>query len=205
MKNSKHYYNSIASNYHLQALAKMNYLNAIDNYIIETMGDTVVDTYMDVGTGDGRRALKLIQNLDIKGTKVLVDDSKEMLALLEDVYEVDLFNDNVLNYKSATKFSLITCLWNVLGHFSSIQARVDFFKLVETYLQPGGVFIYDVNNRYNISHYGYNSVAENLKKDHHDIDHSSGWFNLAIGTHKTRVYIHSPFDIDTYIAPTNLQ
>jgi SAM-dependent methyltransferase len=205
MKNSKHYYNSIASNYHLQALAKMNYLNAVDNYIIKAMAGSLVDNYMDVGTGDGRRALKLIQNLDIKGYKVLVDDSKEMLGLLEDIEGVDLFNDNVLNYKSSTKFSLITCLWNVLGHFSSKDTRINFFKLVEEQLKPGGVFICDVNNRYNISHYGFNSVAENLKNDQGDKDQNSGWFDLAIGAHKTKVYMHSPFDIDTYIISTALE
>ena len=70
-------------------------------------------------------------------------------------------------------------------------------------MQPGGVFIYDVNNRYNIAHYGFESVSKNITNDRFD-DDNKGWFDLATGANKTKVYIHSPFDIEHYLKPTNL-
>ena len=203
MINSKNYYDNIATNYHMEALAKMNYLNAVDNYIIKTMTDEKINGFMDVGTGDGRRALKLINYFKITSNIVLVDDSKEMLEQMELDDNIILFSDNVINYKSTQRFSLITCLWNVLGHFPSVEDRIDFFKLVEEHLRPGGVFIYDVNNRYNIAHYGSESVANNIIKDRYN-NANSGWFDLATGGNKTKVYIHSPFDIENYIKPTHL-
>lgn len=203
MIKSKNYYDNIATNYHIQALAKMNYLNAVDNYIIKTMAHEKINGFMDVGTGDGRRALKLINYFKINSNIVLVDDSKEMLEQIELDENIVLFNDNVINYKSTQNFSLITCLWNVLGHFSTVEDRINLFKLVEEHLRPGGVFIYDVNNRYNIAHYGSENVANNMIKDRYN-NGDSGWFDLATGGNKTKVYIHSPFDIENYIKPTNL-
>jgi SAM-dependent methyltransferase len=203
MKNSKSYYNSTADTYNEQSLSKVQYLNAVDEFIVGDLSKTQLKNYLDIGTGDGRRALKLKEKLNISDSTVLVDDSEKMLSHIKNLASIKIVNDTIFNYKPDIKFSLITCLWNVLGHFPSKDLRIEFFKIIETILEPEGVFIFDVNNRYNIEYYGHKNVAVNLKKDHLNID-NAGWFDLGEGSSKTKVYIHSPFDINRYLEGTKL-
>lgn len=203
MKNSKGYYNSTANTYSAQSDSKVEYLNAVDTFIIENMSQTQLNNYLDIGTGDGRRALKLKEKFNISNSTVLIDDSKEMLSHIKNLASIKIVNESIFNYKSDIKFSLITCLWNVLGHFPSKDLRIEFFKIIENLLEPGGIFIYDVNNRFNIEYYGNKNVEKNLKKDYLK-EEKAGWFELTEGLNKTQVYIHSPFDIDIYLKQTNL-
>jgi len=203
MKSSKTYYNNIADTYQNQVNSKIKYLNAVDDFIVSTMKEQSVRNYLDIGTGDGRRAFKLIEAMGIGGDIVLVDDSGNMLSAIANHEKVTVFNDTIFNFKRDAKFQLVTCLWNVLGHLPSKIDRINLFKLVEAHLAPNGVFIFDVNNRYNTSYYGFKSVSNNLKKDHFNED-NAGWFSLGDPPNETQVYIHSPFDIEEYIVSTDL-
>lgn len=203
MKNSKNYYNTIADNYQNQVISKIKYLNAVDDYILNRMSGLEIENYLDVGTGDGRRAFKFIEGLKINGEITLVDESDNMLLNAAINHQVRVFNDSFFNFETEKRFDLITCLWNVLGHLPTKNLRIELFKWISKYLTPGGVFIFDVNNRYNISYYGYENVSNNLRRDHEGVE-SSGWFTLGTPPNETQVYIHSPFDIEDYIKATNL-
>ena len=202
MKNSKSYYDKIASSYNSQVEARINYLNAIDDYIIADAHGKV-DKYLDVGSGDGRRSIKISNGIRVTSETVLVDDSSKMINNFEGNNSIKVFNQSVFDFQHPSNFDFITCLWNVLGHFPSKNARIELFKKISDLLNTNGVFIFDVNNRYNIAHYGFKNVERNIKNDNLNVD-ESGWFVLGEEPHQTKVYVHSPFDIEEYLLETDL-
>lgn len=202
MKNSKEYYNTIAKTYSVQSNKRLSYLNAIDNFVIEKMKGHSDLNYLDIGSGDGRRALKIANNLKLSRLSLL-DDSDGMLKLL-DVKNVILHNISFSDFVTNEKFDLITCLWNVLGHFPSKQDRLEFFPKIEKLLSKNGILFFDVNNRYNISFYGFENVKNNLVNDWSN-NEDNGWFSLGSENAATKVYVHNPFDIDEYLKATSLQ
>ena len=52
------------------------------------------------------------------------------------------------------RFSVITCLWNVLGHIETNQKRLAALARMRRLLSDDGVIFIDVNNRYNAVNYG---------------------------------------------------
>ena len=52
------------------------------------------------------------------------------------------------------RFSVITCLWNVLGHVETNQKRLTALTRMRRLLSDDGVIFIDVNNRYNAVNYG---------------------------------------------------
>lgn len=203
MKESKEYYNILSEHYDSETKSRLKYLNKIDGYVVEKCNNKVVQHYLDVGSGDGRRSLKIAKNVVVKGLIYLVDNSEKMLDKTNLNEKVSVLNISVDELNSDIKFDLITCLWNVLGHFPNKKSRVDFFKKIESLLSDDGAFIFDVNNRYNIAQYGKENVANNIKSDALNTE-NSGWYTLGKKPNQTKVYIHSPFDIYDYIESTNL-
>ena len=202
MKSSKEYYDSIAKIYNIQSNEKLSFLNAIDNLIIEKMKGHPNLNYLDIGSGDGRRALKISNSL--KPSKLsLIEDSNGMLKLIDDK-KVILHEISFFEFNSNEKYDLITCLWNVLGHFPSKNHRLEFFFKIDKLLSNNGILFFDVNNRYNISHYGFENVMNNLVIDRCD-NEGNGWFTLENEDAVTNVYIHNPFDIEEYLNGTTLQ
>jgi 2-polyprenyl-3-methyl-5-hydroxy-6-metoxy-1,4-benzoquinol methylase len=203
MKDSQAYYNSIANVYDQQSKRRIDYLNAVDTIVITECKNKGYKSYLDIGAGNGRRSLKIAKELRITDT-TLIDNSIKMLHDLSSFEDVIALDVSIFDFDTAKKFDLITCLWNVVGHFPSQELMKRFFIKISSLLSVEGMFIFDVNNRYNISHYGTNSVMKNLQRDHNN-DDNSGWFMLGDDINKTKVYIHSPFDLEGYILDTNLK
>ncbi|WP_178984740.1 methyltransferase domain-containing protein [Winogradskyella helgolandensis] len=203
MKDSKAYYDHLATSYQSESNSRKKYLTAIDNYTVESINGDAIYNYLDIGAGNGSRSLKIAKSIPVQKEIFLIDNSSKMLENVSSLEQVKVFNESVFDFNSTTKFNLITCLWNVIGHFETQEARLQLFKKVSLLLEPGGVFIFDVNNRYNISHYGLNNVEQNIKNDNLNVK-DSGWFTLGEKPNQTKVYIHSPFDIYDYIKETDL-
>lgn len=202
MKNSKEYYDSIANSYSEQSNKRLSYLNAVDDLVVDKMKSYSNLNYLDIGSGDGRRALKIARKLNLSKLSLL-DDSTGMLKLLDDnkvtIHKVSFF-DFIIN----EKYDLITCLWNVLGHFPTKKHRLEFFSKVEKLLSKNGILLFDVNNRYNIYYYGFENVMNNLVNDRSN-NEDTGWFPLRNENNATKVYIHNPFDIGEYLKNTSLK
>jgi SAM-dependent methyltransferase len=199
--NSKEYYNKLAKEYNEKSKNRIQYLNSVDELIIKSLGNKKIINYLDIGSGDGRRASKIKQELNIEFT-TLLDESEAMLKTAQE-NEYSIVNKSFFEFETSEKYDLITCLWNVLGHFDSFDSRLLFFKKVSNLLSEEGLLVFDVNNRYNINHYGYKNVAQNLYKDHLQ-DDDRGLFSLGLQNIETTVYVHSPFDILTYIKNSEL-
>jgi SAM-dependent methyltransferase len=204
MLNSKKYYNAIAKDYDLLSNERMKYLNAIDDIIISDNKFKMIINYLDIGSGDGRRSIKIINSLNpISST--LVDDSSKMLNQIKLKKNLNLINNSFFDLETDDKFDLITCLWNVVGHIDSKMLRKRFFHLVEKKLNLEGVIYFDVNNRYNISQYGYSNVMKNLEMDFLYPSERNGVFNIGVGEKKTTVFIHNPFEVADYIKDLKLE
>jgi SAM-dependent methyltransferase len=134
---------------------------------------------MDVGAGDGTRALRIASQLSMKRV-VLVEPSQEMAGRSAELAEVwpvrvedlalDAADENHRAYgpgtdegvrpyttrahKIAERFDIITCLWNVLGHIPTKEKRLQALSSVAGLLVPQGRFFLDVNHRYNLRSHG---------------------------------------------------
>lgn len=203
MKNSKDYYNNLSESYDSETIKRLKYLNKVDDYIIQNCKDNLINNYLDVGSGDGRRSMKIADKVNVNNTIYLIDNSESMSSNIKENDRVKVYNISVNDLETELKFDLITCLWNVLGHFPNKESVIRFFKKVDTFLSKEGIFVFDVNNRYNIAQYGNKNVAKNIEKDILK-EKRSGWFTLGKVPNQTQVYIHSPFDINFYLQSTNL-
>lgn len=198
--NSPLYYNKLASEYKNVSKSRLNYLNAIDTLIVKN--SKLVKSYLDVGAGDGRRSIKIAEKVRAKKS-ILLDNSHEISKGISNFQGAEFFFGTIEDLDNSIKFDLITCLWNVLGHVGDSDNRMSFFKNVKRLLSKNGTCILDVNNRYNMTHYGANNVAENLRKDIQK-EERSGYFKLSIDSVNTEVYTHAPFEIEKLLAQTGL-
>jgi 2-polyprenyl-3-methyl-5-hydroxy-6-metoxy-1,4-benzoquinol methylase len=203
MNNSSNFYNNLSETYDAETTRRQKYLDRVDAYILDSCNNINIENYLDIGSGDGRRSMKIAEKLKVKANIFLVDNSEKMSDKTIKNEKVSIYNISANDLNTNLKFNLITCLWNVLGHFPNKQNILDLFKKIDHLLSDDGCFIFDVNNRYNISQYGKESVAENIRLDYIK-DENSGWFELNKGKDSTKVYIHSPFDIHDYLKGTDL-
>lgn len=200
MRSSREYYDNIAAEYRNISHGKQAFLDSVDDYIIEKIGHA--RNYMDVGAGDGYRSLKIATGVTA-GSVVLVDNSPAIISKVKADERIAIVVDSILNVNIEERFDLITCLWNVLGHVGDAEDRKAVITKIASLLSPDGTFVLDLNNRYNIAHYGYVEVMKNMTNDvknHPD----KGWFTIGTGDNMSRVYIHAPLEIDPVIEAAGL-
>lgn len=124
---------------------------------------TSADSLLDIGTGDGTRLARIIENFS-GITTVAIEESPSMYSIAQqNLKNVRLINSEfVASGLPQNSFSHITALWNVLGH---VENRQLFLKSVYQSLKTNGLFLLDVNNRYNIKEYGIRSAFNNLRNN----------------------------------------
>lgn len=86
-------------------------------------------------------------------------------AILADISNKNLSitNNNAnTNINTNTKFDIVICLWNVLGHIENENKRIIAFKNIKNITQNNGLLFFDVSNRYNAKHYGIRCVFKNI-------------------------------------------
>ncbi len=200
------FYNEFAQSFKDYSASKVRYLNSIDTIISSI--NTRPLRMIDLGAGDGRRGLKISKKLDINDV-VLVDESSEMLAA--DLHDsnvkkvtTDISNADICKYGT---YDLIICLWNVFGHLKYEDKRYEVLKNISMMARPNATIFIDVNNRYNIAHYGLYNVFKNVLKD--CIMMTNGDFNFSIKSNdkviQTSVHIFNPFELDRLIRKSGLR
>jgi 2-polyprenyl-3-methyl-5-hydroxy-6-metoxy-1,4-benzoquinol methylase len=135
------------------------YLQSIENCILSRSPNNA-KALLDVGAGDGSRALRIASQARIPYV-VLVEPSKEMSAAAQGATEVwnvraeEMGNRRAIRRNGeATHFDVITCLWNVLGHVRGNENRERAMRAMNDLLAPGGSCFLDVTHRYNLRSYG---------------------------------------------------
>jgi len=194
MENSTNYYKSISSLYQEISSRRAHYLQSIDELIIESI-ITPIHNYLDVGAGDGLRSM-IIAEKATPSKIVLLDNCADMFdARRITNSNVSFITEDIKYYNSEIKFDLVTCLWNVFGHVGNIADRQESLSKIYNLLNDKGLFIIDINNRYNIKNYSYLEVFKNKLKDFARMK-NSGYYPLGQRKDKTQVYIHHPFEFE---------
>jgi SAM-dependent methyltransferase len=165
-------YDKLAPNYQNYAAEKSNYINAIDQLIIQKSKGNV-RTMLDVGSADGMRGIKLSKEIGVESL-VLAEPSQKMVELCKKIYNGEIWAITADNLPETRRFDLITCLWNVLGHIQSRDTRVTSLKRMYSLLNPGGKLFLDVNNRYNSNAYGFWEICSRIIYDFFNQNNNKG-------------------------------
>ena len=186
MASSHTYYDALATDYAAVSKVKEKYLESIDNNLVIALDRKKPSTLLDIGSGDGRRIHKLTCDREID-VWVLENSSAMTKFLAEYFPHSRIVNTDVLEiFRLSKSFDMITALWNVFGHISDIEKVL---AQVKSKLNADGLFVFDVNNPYNVNQYGLLSVIKNwwnLNVRKRDLS-----FNLIRDEVETEVYFRS--------------
>ncbi len=144
-------YNRIAPSYTAIAEGRRAYLQAVEDLIVGRISPGT-RSLLDIGGGDGKRAVAIAQRAAIKEVVVL-EPSAGMRAGVPTGLEVWPIRAEEIP-QTERCFHVITCLWNVLGHISR-EDRVVALSKMAALLTPEGRLFMDVNHRYNARAYGW--------------------------------------------------
>ena len=153
-------YDRIAPAFRELSQVRAAYLNAVDAEILQRIGEA--KSLIDVGAGDGRRALQIAQSAGITSV-VLVEPSAGMRELIPADSEVWDTRIEALA-ASGRRFDVVLCLWNVLGHVPTELRLAALKNLANLCSESGGIFL-DVINRYNLAECGCEVVLRRLFRD----------------------------------------
>ena len=153
-EDNKTRYDLLAPFYRKHSDKRKNYLNSIDNLIINNIPENA-NNILDVGAGDGNRAMK-IGNLSNISNIVLCEPDPSMVELCKKHKVLDIWNNDAENlFNNDMKFDVILCLWNVIGHINTNDKRIIALNNMGNLLTDNGLLFIDFSNRYNASYYGY--------------------------------------------------
>lgn len=166
-------YDAIAPLYAAYSSKYRNYLNAVDQLVIDRLAPGV--RLLDVGSGDGRRLQKIASARHLTDV-VSVEPSTEMAALCRATtgFTVHQLFGDALDTLDESGFGTITALWNVFGHMADSKVRLQTLRGMKKKLAPGGSILLDVNNRHNQLAYGRFNVLKRRVVDALAFDETRG-------------------------------
>jgi SAM-dependent methyltransferase len=185
-------YNRLAQHYAVLSHRRGAYLRGVEKIILSRI-PRGTRSLLDVGAGDGARALRIAAEAGIERV-VLLEPSAAMVknsAAQAEVWPVRA--ENVVTERqenrasgpptaeggcphvviTSERFDVVTCLWNVLGHVPT-QDRHSALRAILNLLTPDGKFFLDVNHRYNLRSYGIFSTTARWTRDRFFPDEKNG-------------------------------
>jgi SAM-dependent methyltransferase len=136
------------------SLRREAYLRKIEESVIARVPANS-QSLLDVGAGDGARAMRIAHGAGIHQI-VLLEPSAKMREGADASCEIWPLRAEALAESAIAagkSFDVITCLWNVLGHIQPPD-RIRVLKNLSLLLTPNGALFVDVNHRYNMRSYG---------------------------------------------------
>ena len=116
---------------------------------------------LDVACGTGRLA-KLIS---LRGYLAEgIDSSSEMINIAKK-RGIKCFIKNIINFRLPQKYDLILCTYDSLNYITNLRDLKKCFSSIKKYLQPKGVFIFDMNSDFKINKLIAPSVRYYKKKN----------------------------------------
>jgi SAM-dependent methyltransferase len=154
-------YEAIAPYFRVISGARAAFLRSVERIVaFNALGAA---SFLDVGAGDGVRALNIARTAEIP-VVVALEPSAAMRAQCPK--EVLVWGCSAAEIPPTTmRFDLITFLWNVLGHLQTFEARVSALAGVRKLLSPRGAIFADFSNRYNAAHYGWRPTMRRFLYD----------------------------------------
>ena len=205
---AKDMYDSLAPYYRDYAEKKTAYLSAVDRFILD-YASSLPSSMLDVGSGDGVRAMALAKKLGVSSV-VLSDYSPEMAARCRVLGPRDVWQTAAQDLpETDRRFDIITCLWNVLGHLPDRDSRIKALARMKALLSDQGIIFFDVNNRHNAVAYGWikiicRIVVDSLQPDDRRGDTSFDW-KIGEKVFPAMGHLFTPEEIESIIRESGLQ
>ncbi|MGC2658111.1 MAG: class I SAM-dependent methyltransferase [Bryobacteraceae bacterium] len=155
-------YDRIAAFYPELSARRKAYLTGIEGLIVAEIPQAA-KSLLDVGAGDGTRALRIGEATGITDL-VLLEPSAAMRAHWPAHVRGWPIRAEDLHAQKGS-FDVIICLWNVLGHIFPAINRVWVLRQCARLLSPNGLLFIDVNHRYNARCYGALPTALRALRD----------------------------------------
>jgi 2-polyprenyl-3-methyl-5-hydroxy-6-metoxy-1,4-benzoquinol methylase len=155
-------YDRIAPSYARLSEQRRAYLEAVERLIVAAIPPHS-RSLLDIGAGDGVRALRIAQAAGLREV-TLLDPSASMRGNWPASVTAWAIRAEDLQSQRGS-FDAIACLWNVLGHIFPASARGEVLRQCARLLAPGGRIFIDVNHRYNARHYGVVPTAWRFVRD----------------------------------------
>ncbi len=122
---------------------------------------------LDLGCGTGSFAVEMAS----RGYEMIgIDASPDMLACARRKAEsrnVDVLflNQDMSDFKLYGTVDAVVCLLDSLNYVTSKRDATRVFRLVKNYLNPGGLFIFDINTPYKFQHVLSGNVFYEVRDD----------------------------------------
>lgn len=122
---------------------------------------------LDLGCGTGSFCTEMAQ----RGYEMIgIDMSAEMLMCAKDKAtkkELDILylNQDMADFELYGTVDAIVCLMDSINYITNIRDVKRIFKLVQNYLNPGGLFIFDINSYYKLEKVLGNNVFYSMDDD----------------------------------------
>lgn len=150
-------YSSLTSRYDSLADQRRSYLEAVDRLFLE-LAKNSGNHWLDIGSGDGFRAVQLNRQLD--KTLTLLEPSLLLASDFEETHsDITVIRSTLSSAKISRQFDLVSMLWNVIGHVDSLD---DSLKKIYGVLADDGVIFLDANSPFNVRRFGFLAVFRNL-------------------------------------------
>jgi SAM-dependent methyltransferase len=157
-------YDRLVDEYPAFAERRGSYLQAVEDLIVSRI-PAGSGSLLDVGAGDGSRALRIAASVGIQRV-ALVEPSGGISRHVPNTAEVWRLRAEDLNPKNiAERFDVVTCLWNSLGHVVGDESRLHALRNMAQLLSPHGQLFIDVTHRYNARTYGLSATCSRWIKD----------------------------------------
>ncbi len=194
---SDQYYTQLGPYYREVALKRSDYNRAVDSLVAQLAQNKENSSWLDIGTGNGDRMLQLLKKIGtvprvvcLEPSEFMYEEAKKKLGSIAQVVNSSL---DAYSVEERNKFSMVTALWNVIGH---TEKPLEFVEDAYAMLDQNGFLLFDANNRYNIRQYGIFAVLCNAISDILGLG-TKGLFKLRTddANEFTSVYIASPNEI----------
>ena len=171
-------YDELAPYYVEYARTRAVYCDAVDRRVLE-WAPAVPAAMLDVGSGDGGRAVRLAAELSATRL-VLCDPSPRMAERCRSHPGPEVWSVAAEDLPGGPgEFDLVTCLWNVLGSVEGAARRAEALRRIRARLSARGRIVLDVHNRYNAVTAGAGSVLVRVVRDVVNPSESNGSVEFA--------------------------
>ncbi len=152
MASTAEIYDAFAKHYRSYSEGKSAYINAVDGLIKKQFAKAPI-RLLDYGAGDGVRGAALATEMGA-GSLIQADVSDAMLAKCKELGVAKQLVDCKQPdwQQQIASCDAMLCLWNVLGHIPSTEARIETLRSLRDLLARDGYFCFDVNNRHNAAY-----------------------------------------------------